>query len=154
ALVGTDGLRALVATALLHPVMTGSRGPFSSFAEATWEHSQYSAACAELHATHIEGVDAFSARLLVLLLGLSSNTVFRMAREHCGEENEISPLAMAKLLDEWVPPIAQRIAASWQLPMPLCAVLSASAEAGLAKSVHFGRLAGALLILVNRGHMR
>ena len=44
ALVGTDGLRSLVATALLHPVMTGTRGSFSSFAEATWEHSQYSAA--------------------------------------------------------------------------------------------------------------
>ena len=40
ALVGTDGLRSLVATALLHPVMTGTRGSFSSFAEATWEHSQ------------------------------------------------------------------------------------------------------------------
>src|SRR5262249_5231711 len=35
ALLGTDGLRSLVATALLHPVMTGTRGPFSSFAEAT-----------------------------------------------------------------------------------------------------------------------
>ena len=51
ALVGTDGLRSLVATALLHPVMTGAQGPFSSFAEATWEHSQYAASCAELHAT-------------------------------------------------------------------------------------------------------
>jgi hypothetical protein len=60
ALVGTDGLRSLVATALLHPVMTGTRGPFSSFAEATWEHSQYSAACAELHAAQIEDSDAFS----------------------------------------------------------------------------------------------
>ena len=67
ALVGTDGLRSLVATALLHPVMTGAQGPFSSFAEATWEHSQYAAGCAELHAVRIERVDPFSARLLVLL---------------------------------------------------------------------------------------
>ena len=154
ALVGTDGLRSLVASALLHPVMTGSQGPFSSFAEATWEHSQYSAACAELHAAHIEGADPFSARLLVLLLGLSSNTVFRIAREHCLAENGMSPLAMAKLLQQWVPPIALRIAESWQLPNGLCSVLSAPAEPGLARSVHFGRLAGALLILVNHGHMR
>ena len=154
ALVGTDGLRSLVATALLHPVMTGSRGPFSSFAEATWEHSQYSAACAELHAEHIEGADAFSARLLVLLLGLASNTVFRIAREHCLAENSMSPIAVAKLLDEWVPPIAARIAAKWQLPMGLCGVLAAPAAPGLGRSLHFGRLAGALLILVNHGHMR
>ena len=105
ALVGTDGLRSLVATALLHPVMTGTRGPFSSFAEATWEHSQYSAACAELHAVHIEGADAFSARLLVLLRGLASNAVFRIAREHC-PVNNVPPAAMAKLLDDWVPPMA------------------------------------------------
>ena len=89
--VGTDGLRSLVATALLHPVMTATRGRFSSFAEATWEHSQYAAGCAELHAVRIERTDAFSARLLVLLLGLASNTVFRIAREHCLAMNDMSP---------------------------------------------------------------
>jgi hypothetical protein len=152
--VGTDGLRSLVATALLHPVMTGTRGPFSSFAEATWEHSQYAAACAELHAVQIEGVDAFSARLLVLLRGLASNTVFRIAREHCATSTDLPPAAMAKLLDDWGIPTALRIAESWQLPNGLCGVLAAPDEPGLARSLHFGRLAGALLLLVNRGHMR
>jgi HD-like signal output (HDOD) protein len=154
ALVGTDGLRSLVTTALLHPVMTGTRGPFSSFAEATWEHSQYAAGCAELHAVRIERADAFSARLLVLLLGLASNTVFRIAREHCADESKVRPAAMAKLLDDWVPPTALRIAENWQLPVELCNVLSAPAVPGLARSLRFGRLAGALLVLVNRGHMR
>jgi HD-like signal output (HDOD) protein len=154
ALVGTDGLRSLVAAALLHPVMTGTRGPFSSFAEATWDHSQYSAACAELHAVQIERADAFSARLLVLLLGLASNTVFRIAREHCLADTELPPAAITKLLDDWVPPTALRIAENWQIPRDLCAVLSNPEGPGLARSVHFGRLAGALLILVNRGHMR
>jgi HD-like signal output (HDOD) protein len=154
ALVGTDGLRSLVATALLHPVMTGTRGPFSSFAEATWEHSQYAASCAELHAVHIEGADAFSARLLVLLRGLASNTVFRIAREHCVAANDIPPAAMAKLLDDWVPPMSLRIAENWQLPAELCNVLVSPAVPGLARSLRFGRLAGALLVLVNRGHLR
>jgi len=154
ALVGTDGLRSLVATALLHPVMTGTRGSFSSFAEATWEHSQYAASCAELHAVHIEHADAFSARLLVLLRGLASNAVFRIAREHCVDVNDIPPAAMARLLDDWVPPMALRIAENWQLPMDLCNALSAPAVPGLARSLRFGRLAGALLVLVNRGQMR
>lgn len=154
-LVGTDGLRSLVATALLHPVMTGTRGPYSSFAEATWEHSQYAAGCAELHAARIEGADTFNARLLVLLLGLASNTVFRIAREHCmAGAHCAGPAAMARLFDEWVPPTAQRIAESWQLPADLLGVLAAPAETGLARSLRFGRLAGALLLLVNRGHMR
>jgi HD-like signal output (HDOD) protein len=155
ALVGTDGLRSLVTTALLHPVMTDIRGPFSSFAEATWEHSQYAAGCAELHATRIEGADAFSARLLALLLGLASNSVFRIAREHCfGESRCVRPAAMAQLLNDWVPPTAMRIAENWQLPADLCNVLAAPAVPGLARSLRFGRLAGALLVLVNRGQMR
>ena len=154
ALVGTDGLRSLVATALLHPVMTGAHGPFSSFAETTWEHSQYAAACAELHAAQVEGVDAFSARLLVLLHGLASNAVFRIARENCASMGDIPPAAIAKLLADWVPPTALRIAANWQLPTDLCAVLSAPSAPGLARSFRFGQLAGALLLLVNRGHMR
>ena len=154
ALVGTDGLRSLVATALLHPVMTGARGPFSSFAEATWEHSQYAAASAELHAVRIDRADAFSARLLVMLLGLASNAVFRIAREHCPGADNIRPAAMARLLDDWVPPTAMRIAENWHLPADLRGILLAPAEPGLARSVRFGRLAGALLMLVKRGHMR
>jgi HD-like signal output (HDOD) protein len=154
-LVGTDGLRSLVATALLHPVMTGTRGPYSSFAEATWEHSQYAAGCAELHAARIEAADPFNARLLVLLLGLASNAVFRIARENCMSGSHCArPAAMARLFDEWVPRTAQRIAESWELPADLLGVLAAPAETGLARSLRFGRLAGALLLLVNRGHMR
>jgi HD-like signal output (HDOD) protein len=154
ALVGTDGLRSLVATALLHPVMTGTRGPYSSFAEAIWEHGEIAAAAAELHATRIERTDAFSARLLVLLFGLASNAVFRIVREHCLAEAGVRPAAVAKLLDDWVPSTALRIAESWQLPADLCSALATPKGPGLARSVQFGRLAGALLILVNRGHMR
>jgi hypothetical protein len=61
---------------------------------------------------------------------------------------------MAKLLDDWVPPMALSIAENWQLPKDLCNVLSAPAEPGLACSLRFGRLAGALLVLVKGGHMR
>jgi HD-like signal output (HDOD) protein len=152
--VGTDGLRSLVTTALLHPVMTGAGGPYSSFAEATWEHGEHAAACAELHAARIERVDAFSARLLVLLLGLASNAVFRIVREHCKPESGVRPTAVAKLLGDWTSPTALRIAESWQLPAELCGALAIPRGPGLARSVHFGRLAGALLILVNRGHLR
>jgi hypothetical protein len=147
-------LRSLVATALMHPVMTGAQGPFFSFAGATWEHSQYAARCAELHAARIERSDAFSARLLALLHGLASNTVFRIAREHCLAASNVRPAAMAKLLDDWVSPMAQRIAENWQLSTDLRDVLAAPAGPGLARSLRFGRLSGALLVLVNRGCMR
>jgi len=68
--------------------------------------------------------------------------------------SELPPAAIAKLLDDWVPAMAVRIAENWQLPKDLCNVLSAPAAPGLAYSLRFGRLAGALLVLVNGGHMR
>jgi HD-like signal output (HDOD) protein len=154
-LVGTDGIRSLVATALLHPVMTGSRGPFAGFAETTWEHSQCAAECAELHAAQIEHADPFSARLLVLLHGLANNTVFRIARDECLSASvTVRPAALAKLLDDWVGPTALRIAENWQLPAELTRVLAEPHMSGLARSLRFGRLAGALLLLVNDGRMR
>ncbi|MES1263461.1 MAG: hypothetical protein ABUL69_03840, partial [Peristeroidobacter soli] len=66
----------------------------------------------------------------------------------------VGPAALAKLLDEWVPPTALRIAESWQLPAEMCSTLANPRGPGVARSVRFGRLAGALLILVNRGHMK
>jgi HD-like signal output (HDOD) protein len=155
-LVGTDGLRSLIATALLHPVMSGgTQRPFSSFAEITWEHSQLAASCAELHAMRVQRADPFSARLLLLLEGLARNAVFRIARESClSDDCQVRPAAMAKLLDEWVPRTALRIAENWQLPQELRATLADPDGAGLARSLRFGRLAGALLLLVNRGCMR
>ena len=154
-MVGTDGIRSLVATALLHPVMTGSRGPFAGFAETIWEHSQCAAECAELHAAQVERADAFSARLLVLLHGLANNTVFRIAREECLSASvTVRPAALAKLLDDWVGPTAMRIAENWQLPPGLTGVLAEPHGNGLARSLRFGRLAGALLMLVNHGRMR
>jgi hypothetical protein len=89
-----------------------------------------------------------------LLFGLASNAVFRIVREHCLAEAGVRPVAVAKLLDDWVPSTALRIAESWQLPPDLCSALAMPKGPGLARSVQFGRLAGALLILVNRGHMR
>jgi HD-like signal output (HDOD) protein len=152
--VGTDGLRSLVTTALLHPVMTGARGPYASFAEAIWEHGEHAAACAELHAARIERADAFSARLLVLLLGLAGNAVFRIVRDHGQPGDAVRPAVVAKLLDDWVAPTALRIAESWELSAELRGALTIPRSPGLARSVQFGRLAGALLILVNRGHLR
>jgi hypothetical protein len=152
--VGTDGLRSLVATALMHPVMTGTRGPYASFAEAIWEHGEHAAACAELHAARIERTDAFSARLLVLLLGLAGNAVFRIVRDHGPAGDGARPAVVAKLLDDWVSPTALRIAESWELSAELRGALAIPRSPGLARSVHFGRLAGALLILVNHGHLR
>jgi HD-like signal output (HDOD) protein len=155
-LVGTDGIRSVIATSLVHPVMASGSGWFAKFPETIWEQTQYAADAAEAHALSVEHVDGFSARLLALLHGLAVNTVFRIVRDEVlpGRDEAAKP-AVARLLDEWVVPVARQIAASWDLPPDLQAVLTASCEQEpLARSMFFGRLAGAQLVLVKRGRLK
>jgi HD-like signal output (HDOD) protein len=151
-MVGTDGVRGLIATALMHPVMSSRGGMFSGFADTIWEQTLYAADAAEMHAVHVEHGSGFGARLLALLHGLSTNTVFRIVRDECltGAEPG-SGHAVARLIEEWAGPMARRIAASWEMPHELQDALAGTAEtAALARSLYFGRFAGAHVLMVRR----
>jgi HD-like signal output (HDOD) protein len=155
-LVGTDGIRSVIATSLIHPVMASGSGWIAKFPEVVWEQTQYAADAAEAHATSVERVDGFSARLLALLHGLATNTVFRIVRDEVlvGRDESVKP-AVACLLDQWVVPIATRIAASWELSEELRQALNAPRDQQpLARSLFFGRLAGAQLLMVKRGRLK
>jgi HD-like signal output (HDOD) protein len=155
-LVGTDGIRSVIATALMHPVMSSGTGWFARFPETVWEQTQYSADAAEAHALAIEGVDGFSARMLALLHGLATNTVFRIVRDAVVDgRHEAAKPAVVRLLDTWVVPTAQRIAVAWDLPPELQAVLAAEPrEHPLGRSLSFGRLAGSQIVMVRRGRIK
>ncbi len=155
-LVGTDGIRSVIATSLIHPVMATGSGWFAKFPEIVWEQTQYAADAAEAHAITVERVDGFSARLLALLHGLATNTVFRILRDEvlAGRDGSVKP-AVACLLDQWVLPVASRIAISWELSEELQAVLTMPREQHpLARSLYFGRLAGAQMLMVKRGRLK
>lgn len=154
--VGTDGIRSVIATALVHPVMASGSGWFAKFPETIWEQTQYAADAAEAHAQQVERVDGFSARLLALVHGLATNTVFRIVRDEVlvGRSEAAKP-AVVKLLDRWVAPTARRIAASWDLPPELQFVLdSPPDQSPLGRSLFFGRLAGAQIVMVRRGRVK
>jgi HD-like signal output (HDOD) protein len=154
--VGLDGIRAVIATSLVHPVMARGQGWHARFPETVWEQTQLAADAAELHATRIERIDGFNARLLALVHGLATNTVFRILRDEVlSGHDEASKPAVARLLEQWAVPIATRIAASWDLPADVQRALAAAREDNyLARSLFFGRLAGSLLIMVQRGRMK
>lgn len=155
-MVGTDGIRSVIATSLIHPVMATGSGLFARFPENIWEQTQYAADAAEAHALGIERVDGFSARLLALLQGLATNTVFRIVRDEAlaGRDESAKP-AVVRLLGEWVTPTAMRIATAWDLPRELRAVLEWPADqTPLGRSVHFGRLAGSLIVMVRHGRIK
>ena len=150
ALVGTDGLRSLVATALLHPVMTGTRGPFSSFAEATWEHSRFSASVRRATCGSHRGCRRFQrAAPGVAAWPREQYSVPYRARTLCGRNN-IPPAAMAQLLDDWVPPTALRIAENWKLPSGSVRRAFGSRRAGPGALAALRATGGRIDVLVNQ----
>jgi HD-like signal output (HDOD) protein len=155
-MVGTDGIRSVIATALLHPVMASGAGWFAKFPENIWEQTQYAADAAEAHAVYVERVDGFHARLLTLLYGLATNSLFRILRDETalGTAESTKP-AVVKLLQEWTAPTAQRIAANWELPLELRQVLASRwDQTALGRSLFFGRLAGSQIVMVRRGRVK
>jgi HD-like signal output (HDOD) protein len=156
ALLGTDGIRSLVATALVQPVFQLSKQQFPQYPEAVWEHTYRAATAAEAHAAIVEDTDPFAAQLLGLTMGLGSIVVFRVALDRyaarAGSKPDASVIAM--LLDEQAAPVARRIAQSWELSERIAAALEDQSAAkemrartSLGRSLYFGRLMGALAVL-------
>ena len=58
-MVGVQGIRSIIATALLQPVMSAGSGTFSKFPELVWEHTLVRSSAAELHAVQVENSEPF-----------------------------------------------------------------------------------------------
>ena len=80
-MLGTDGLKRLVATAILQPVFRQPPGYFEGFATVTWEHAQRAAVAGEAWAATTREADPFVAQLLALLGPLGQLVIFRIATE-------------------------------------------------------------------------
>jgi HD-like signal output (HDOD) protein len=161
-LVGVAGIRSIIATALVQPLMTAGSGAFSRFPELCWEHTLYSALTAETHATQIERSEPFVSQLVGLLHGLSAIVVFRIVRDQFAAHPELraDPGSVARLLETWVAPTAGRIAATWELNERLQYALESQAlaselqmETSLGRSLRFGRVAGSVIVLCRLGKL-
>jgi HD-like signal output (HDOD) protein len=161
-MVGVQGIRSIIATALLQPLMAAGAGAFSKFPEMIWEHTLYSAATAEAHATQVENSEPFVAQLVGLLYGLSAIVVFRIVRDQFAAHPHLNPDpgSIARLLETWVAPTAGRIAVSWELSQRIQYALESQALAAelqmenpLGRSLKFGRVAGSLIVLCRVGRV-
>jgi HD-like signal output (HDOD) protein len=162
-IVGVQGIRSIIATALLQPVMTSTgTGAFSRFPELVWEHTLYSATAAESHATQVENAEPFISQLVGLLYGLSAIVVFRIVRDQFAAHPQLTPdpASIARLLETWVAPTAGRIAASWELSERVQYALESQTlaaelqmENSLGRSLRFGRVAGSVIVLCRVGRL-
>ena len=154
--LGSDGLRSVMAAALMQPIFQSSgAGGAVRFPEVVWEHAVRAAHAAIPHAALVERANAFAAELLCLVSGLAEIVLFRAVLEVCPPspgQRQVDPLAIASILDSQAARFAWHIGAEWRLSQEMLVALEeqmASSEPAtpLGRSLRFGRRAGALAVL-------
>jgi HD-like signal output (HDOD) protein len=158
-ILGADGLRNLVAAAIMQPVFRLPKGFFDNFATLTWEQAQRTAAAAEATAKCERGADPFVAQVLGLLTSLARLVIFRLTLDLYRERPNILPRAevFIRAMQEHGPQMARLIAESWEMSQGSLAALDEQAQrtapelmSPLGRAVYFGELAGALALLFRR----
>jgi HD-like signal output (HDOD) protein len=161
AVIGTEGIRSLIAAALVQPVFRVSGGEFSQFPEVIWDHTFLAANAAETYAAVVVNSDPFAAQLLALVNGLGAIVVFRVALDQYAAHPGLRPDAatIVTLLDAHTSRVGRAVAASWELSGRILAALEDQLpETGMApeptplgRALKFGRFIAALAVLRNKG---
>lgn len=155
ALLGTQGIRTLIASRLVQPLASAS-GITGRFGEMTWEHSLYSASAAEAWAARSQDADPFAAHLLALLHGVGSVTVYRVLGDLLAADPALrpDPAVIAGALHTSAAVTAARIAQHWGLSERTRQALEAQSSASpagepsaLARALQFGLLTGGVALL-------
>jgi HD-like signal output (HDOD) protein len=160
AVIGTEGIRSLIAAALVQPVFRVSGGEFAQFPEVIWDHTFLAANAAETYAAVVVNSDPFAAQLLALVNGLGAIVVFRVALDEYASRPSFRPDAatIVSLLDAHTSRVARAIAASWDLSGRILAALEDQDAEGitaeptpLGRALKFGRFISALAVLNAKG---
>jgi HD-like signal output (HDOD) protein len=159
AMLGIEGLRSMIAAALLQPVFRISGGGFAKFGEVTWEHSLYAAGASEAHATLVGNADPFAAQLLALILGLANIVVFSVSQDaFLARQRKPEAGTIAALIGLHAIAVARQIAKSWELSERIDTALAdqlasgtqATGSSPLGRALQFGVFIGALAVLRSR----
>lgn len=156
-LLGSEGIRSLIAAAAMQPIFRVAGGPFPRFAQTVWEHAWRSANAAVVHAAMVERADPFAAELLSLVWGLADVVLFQAvlqqyAAARSGKALRPDPGVVASLLESRSAGVARRIGAGWELSAGSLTALEQQGDeaepvAPLGRSLRFGRAVGALAVL-------
>jgi HD-like signal output (HDOD) protein len=161
ALLGVNGLRGLVSTAILQPVFRLPKGFFDRFADVSWEQAQRCAASAHRYAQSTNADDPFVAQLLGVLPSLASLVLFRMTLEKYRECPNVLPRpeVFVRVLQKHRSQLALEIARTWYLSdLSLHALeeqireLSPPEMSELGRALYYGELAGTLAVATHHGN--
>ena len=157
--LGVDGLRGVMAVAILPPVFRLPAGYFDNFADVTWEQAQRCAAAAETYATATRSADPFIAQLLGLLGPLARIVLFRLTMDMYREQPNVLPRAevFIRSMQLHAPELACRLAESWELSDLATTALREQVDRlppgqmrPLGRAAYYGELAGMVTMLAAR----
>ena len=151
-LVGTEGVRQIISAVLVQPVM-----------QVQCECSRSSArSSGSTHCWHrVRGRPRTHGHLRRCLrravagpgAGLGAALVMRQLLQEAQARGEpVEPALALQLLQQWSLPLAQRVAAAWELPEPVHQALAVDAEGPLADSLRLASAAAAASLLCRHGH--
>lgn len=152
-LLGTDGLKRLMATAIMQPVFRVPKGYFDAFAPHTWAHAQRAAAVAERYVASVRTCDPFVAQLLAVMEALARIVIFRLTMDKYRDTPNILPRAevFIRAMQKHEARVALLIANAWQMTDESKAALLDQARrespvsmSALAQSVYFANLTATL----------
>jgi HD-like signal output (HDOD) protein len=156
-ILGNEGLRSPVATAVMQPVFRLPPGFFDKFAPLTWELAQRTALAAETYARLHNTGDTFVAHLLGLLRGLGRIVLFRLTLDKYRAQPNLMPRAevfIRVMMDHDVQ-VARDVAAAWEMSATFVEAIDAQLTRlppdvmpPLARTLYFADLCGQLAVLV------
>lgn len=158
-LLGTDGLRGLMAAAILQPVFRVPRGYFENFADCTWEQAERTANAAETYARQSGEADPFVAQLLGMLVMLANIVLFRLTMDKYREHPDVLPRAEVFIaaIQAHRDRMAHLIATTWQLSDPSMVALQEREDrvsplrmSPAGQCIYYGEICGALALLTVR----
>jgi HD-like signal output (HDOD) protein len=159
-ILGNEGLRAPVASAVMQPVFQLPSGFFESFAPVTWEQARRTAIAAEQYARLHNTADAFVAHLAGMLEGLARIVLFRLTMDKYREQGNIMPRAevFIRIMQGHSQKVARAVASAWEMTPPFLEAIDAQiAEVAparmspLARTLYYANLYGTFATLHRHG---
>ncbi|CAD7374255.1 HDOD domain-containing protein [Xanthomonas arboricola] len=158
--IGTEGVRQIVAAAVMQPVLSLEGGLYARLPAAVWDYALRTAAAAAAYMRE-RGGDTLSAQLSGLLQGLGAAVILRVLRDAYAERPSLpySLEVAAALVERHTAAVAKTIATTWNLPAALGTALDEQRPehdttlltSSLGMALRYGRLAAALAMLARHG---
>ncbi|WP_127166491.1 HDOD domain-containing protein [Xanthomonas euvesicatoria] len=158
--IGTEGVRQIVAAAVMQPVLSLDGGLYSRLPAAVWDYALRTATAAAAYLRE-RGGDTLSGQLAGLLQGLGAIVILRVLRDTYAERRGVpyNLEVAAALVERHTAAVAKTIATAWELPPQLSTALdeqrpehdTSLLATPLGLALRYGRLAAALAMLARHG---